>query len=447
MGSQLIVDEAVRKKQMKKAAIASIVGTSIEWYDFFLYGTMAALVFPKLFFPESDSYIGVLQAFTTLFIGFLARPIGAAIFGNFGDKIGRKATLVTTLMLMGISSTIIGLLPTYNSLGIFASVLLVGLRFLQGIGVGGEWGGSVVLSIEWSSKERRGLMGSMTQLGVPIGLLISTLIVSICIYLTGDSFEVWGWRIPFLISIMLVAIGLYIRLGIEESPQFSKMKEEKKVAKQPILQVIKKHPKEIILGALSRLSDQVPFYIFTTFAISFGTEEANLDKQFISNAVLLVSVAYLIFVPLSAHLSDRFGRKPLYYIGSILTLVFALPYFYFFQSGQTALIILAVAISGIGPGMVYGPQAALIAENFPLNLRYSGSSLAYQFASIIGGGIAPIISVFLLHEFGSTVPISIYIMICCVISIFSVSALGRINRMSSDEVTTEKNQKIANSGM
>jgi metabolite-proton symporter len=417
------IDEGVRKKQARKAAIASIVGTSIEWYDFFLYGTMAALVFPKLFFPESDSYIGVLQAFVTLFVGFLARPVGAVIFSNYGDRIGRKATLVTTLMLMGISSTLIGLLPTYESIGIYASVLLVFLRFLQGIGVGGEWGGSVVLSIEWSSKKHRGLMGSMTQLGVPIGLLTSTIVVSLCMSFTGDSFESWGWRIPFLISILLLVIGLFIRLGIEESPEFSKMKKEKREAKQPVLEVVKGHSMKIILAAFSRLADQVPFYIFTTFVISYGTEQIKLDKQFLTNAVLLVSVAYLIVIPLSAYLSDKFGRKKMYLIGSVTTLLFAFPYFYLFNTGEPNLVVLAIAISGIGPGIVYGPQAALIAESFPVHLRFSGSSLAYQSASIIGGGVAPIISLFLLHEFGSTTPISLYIILSCVIAIISVSLL------------------------
>ncbi|OIK08300.1 MFS transporter [Bacillus sp. MUM 13] len=439
MKSQDKLDELTRKKQVKKAAIASLVGTSIEWYDFFLYGTMAALVFPKLFFPASDSYIGVLQAFVTLFVGFLARPIGAIVFSNYGDRIGRKATLVTTLMLMGISSMLMGMIPTYESIGIFAPILLVVLRFIQGIGVGGEWGGSVVLSIEWSSKKRRGLMGSMTQLGVPIGGLISTFVVSLCMFFTGDSFETWGWRIPFLLSLLLLTVGLFIRLGIKESPEFSKMKEEKREAKQPVLEVIKEHPAKIILAAFSRLSEQVPFYIYTTFIISYGTEQIHLDKQFLTNAVLLVSVAYLIIVPLSAHLSDKLGRKKMYLIGSFITFLFALPYFYLINTGEPNLVLLAIALSGIGPGMVYGPQAALIAESFPVHLRFSGSSLAYQSASIIGGGVAPMISVFLLHEFGSTVSISLYIMICSIIAISSVLLLFKIpskKQTSQEEAQT-----------
>ncbi|MFP3123784.1 MHS family MFS transporter [Ectobacillus funiculus] len=439
MDFQEKIDELTRKKQVKKAAIASIVGTSIEWYDFFLYGTMSALVFPKLFFPESDAYMGVLQAFITLFIGFLARPIGAIIFSNYGDRIGRKATLVTTLMLMGISSTLIGVLPTYDSIGIYASILLVFLRFLQGIGVGGEWGGSVVLSIEWSSKKRRGLMGSMTQLGVPIGLLTSTFVVTLCMSFTGDSFESWGWRIPFLISILLLCVGLFIRLGIQESPEFSKMKKEKREAKQPVLEVIKEHPMKIILAALSRLAEQVPFYIFTTFVISYGTEQIKLDKQFLTNSVLLVSVAYLIILPLSAYLSDKFGRKKMHFIGSVVTLLFAFPYFYLFNTGEPNLVVLAIAISGIGPGIIYGPLAALIAESFPVHLRFSGSSIAYQSSSIIGGGIAPIISLFLLHEFGNTTPISLYIILCCIIAMVSVSLLFK----GSEKGQTKQNDHQA----
>jgi MFS family permease len=417
------INEQVRKKQMKKVALASIVGTSIEWYDFFLYGTMAALVFPQLFFPESNAFMGVLQAFITLFVGFLARPIGAIIFSSYGDKIGRKAALVSSLLLMGISSTVMGLLPTYDTIGIFGAVFLVILRFIQGIGVGGEWGGSVTLSVEWSSKKSRGLMGSMTQLGVPIGMLISTSVVSLCIFLTGENFGIWGWRIPFLLSIVLVFIGLYIRLGIEESPEFTKMKEENRTAKSPVLESIKGYPREIVFAALTRLADNVPFYIYTTFAIYYATVHIKLDKQFITNAVLLVSIVFLVVVPLSAHLSDRFNRKNITLAGMIITLLFSFPYFYLVNSGEKSLIILATIIASIGPAMVYGPQAALISEIFPVHLRFSGSSIAYQFASIIAGGLAPTISLTLLEKFKTTSAISIYVMICCIISIIALTLL------------------------
>lgn len=428
------IDDKVQKKQMKRVALASIIGTSIEWYDFFLYGTMAALVFPQIFFPESSSFLGTLQAFITLFVGFVARPIGAIIFSSYGDKIGRKTALVTSLLLMGIASTLMGLLPSFETIGILAPILLVILRFIQGIGVGGEWGGSVTLSVEWSSKKSRGLMGSMTQLGVPIGMLSSTAVVSLCIFLTGDQFAVWGWRIPFLLSIVLVFIGLGIRLGIEESPEFKRLKEANLTVKSPVLESIKGYPKEILFAALTRLADNVPFYVYTTFVIYYATTHLQLDKQFITNVVLLVSITFLFFVPFSAYLSDRYGRRNISLVGMILTLIIAYPYFYLVNTGETGLIIIAVILSSIGPAIVYGPQAALIVEIFPAHLRFSGSSIAYQFASIIAGGLAPIISLSLFERFGTTSSISMYIVICCTISIIALFLLKPVESHKVKEV-------------
>jgi metabolite-proton symporter len=423
-----------KRIQVRKAAVAGFIGTAIEWYDFFLYGTASALIFPKLFFPDSDPYVGILQSFTTFFLGFLARPVGAAIFGHYGDRIGRKATLIITLMLMGISSTIIGFLPTYETVGTLAPVLLVLLRVCQGIGVGGEWGGSVLLSMEWGSKERRGLMASWSQLGVPAGLLLSSVLVSLFLNLTGPSFNSWGWRVPFLLSIVLVAIGLYIRLGILESPMFAMVKTEMKVARQPVHEVIKKHPKEIILSALVRLSEQAPFYIFITFVISYCTGQLKMDKQFVSNAISVASVLSLISVPYFGHLSDKIGRKKMYMIGSFITLLFAFPYFGMLNSGIPALVFLAIVLSLIPHDMQYGPQAALIAENFPTHLRYSGSSLGYQLASIIAGGPAPLIAAYLLHQFGTSTAISVYLIVVSIISIIATSMLkGR----SDQEINKE----------
>ena len=442
-----LVDEQTRKKQVKKAAIASVVGTSIEWYDFFIYGTMSALVFPQLFFPESDPYTGILLSFSVFFIGFLARPIGAAIFGYYGDRIGRKATLVTSLLLMGISSTLIGLMPTYESIGVAASFILVFLRFMQGIGVGGEWGGSVVLSTEWSSKKRRGLMGSMTQLGVPIGLIGSTAMVSLCIYLFGDSFNTWGWRIPFIISIVLVAVGLYIRLGIMESPQFLARKKENNLAKNPVAEVMKKHPKEIALCALAGLGFQIPFYIFSTFIVSYGTQQLGLDKQFLMNALLILPIVELFTIPIFAVLSDKIGRKKLYIAGCVVTLLFAFPFFALINTGQPGLVMLAIGLSIIGPVMAYAPQAALLAENFPVHLRYSGASFGYQFTSIIGGGLAPMVCVYLLERFGSTSSISWYMIAACVISIWAVAKLKDLHGQELEEnqeliIITEPKENI-----
>lgn len=440
-----LVDESVRKKQTRKAAIASVVGTSIEWYDFFIYGTMSALVFPQLFFPENDPLTGILLSFSVFFIGFLARPIGAAIFGYYGDRIGRKATLVTSLLLMGISSMLIGLLPTYEHIGIFASFILVFLRFMQGIGVGGEWGGSVVLATEWSSNKRRGLMGSMTQLGVPIGLIASTVTISACLAFFGDSFNTWGWRVPFIISIALVAVGLYIRLGIIESPNFAKMKKENKLEKNPVSAVLKQHPKTIALCALAGLGFQIPFYIFSTFIISYGTESLGLEREFIVNALLILPIVELFAIPIFAHLSDKIGRKKMYIWGCIVTLAYSFPFFWIIDQATTGMVILGIGLSIIGPAMAYAPQAALLAENFPVHLRFSGASFGYQFTSIIGGGLAPMICVYLLSKFGSTTPISIYMVLSCVISILAVSKLkeyaGKGLEETQTEVSFEENER------
>lgn len=427
--------EEQRKKQAKKAALASIVGTSIEWYDFFLYGTMAALVFPKLFFPESDPYIGLIQSFATLFIGFLARPLGAAFFGSYGDRIGRKATLVTTLLLMGISSTLIGLLPTYENAGIIVSILLVFLRFCQGFGAGGEWGGSVVLSVEWSSKKSRGLMGSMTQIASPIALLLSSGVVSLTIFLTGDNFYTWGWRIPFLISILLVVIGFIIRRGVADSPQFTKMKKENRLANKPVIEVIKKYPKALFLVILSSLAQGIPFYVFTTFAISYGTEYLQLDKQFLTNTILLVAIVEIIVILYAAHLSDKYNRKVVFYIGSLLTILVAFPFFWLMDTKITVLVVVAMCVSILGAGAVYGPLAAMIAECFPANLRYSGTSLGYQLSAAIQG-VSPLLCVYLLNTFSSSVPISIYLIVACLISIVAVSMLGKnTNQIDMDKAS------------
>ncbi len=436
--------EKERRKQVKKVAVASVVGTSIEWYDFFLYGTMSALVFPKLFFPQADPFINILQSFTVFFLGFLARPIGAMIFGHFGDRIGRKATLVTTLMFMGISTVLIGLLPTYESIGMAAPILLILLRMCQGIGVGGEWGGSVVLSTEWSSKKRRGLMGSMTQLGVPIGLLTSTLIITLCIQLTGSGFDSWGWRIPFILSAVLIGVGLYIRLGIMDSPQFTRLKQENRIVDRPVLEALKKHPKEIVLTACARLVEQVPFYIFTTFVITYGTEELKLDKQIFTNGVMVAACIELFVIPYFAHLSDRVNRKKIYILGSLLTIVFAFPFFMMIDTGNPVFIILAIALSIIGPAMAYGPQAALIVESFPIHLRYTGSSLGFHFASVIGGGIAPLFSAYLFHKYGSTNQISVYIIVVCIISIISVFMLKKNTAENAEERMESVQQNLSN---
>jgi metabolite-proton symporter len=420
--------EKIRRGQVRRALFAGTVGTSIEWYDFFLYGTAAALVFPKLFFPGASHYAGVLASFATYAVGFAARPVGAAIFGHWGDRIGRKATLISTLMLMGIASMLIGVLPTYGSVGFLAPTLLVLLRIVQGIGVGGEWGGSVTLSMEWGDPKRRGFIASLPQLGVPIGLLLATGCVSLFTGITGSAFESWGWRIPFLLSAVLIGIGLWVRLGVMESPLFAREREEKKVERTPVIEVIKRNPREILLSALLRMSEQMPFYIFTVFILEYGTKDLGFSKNFVTNSVMAAAGLSLIMVPLFGHLSDKLGRKRVYIAGAAVTFAWAIPYFLLLDTGSTALVFLAIFLSLIPHDIQYGPQAALIAESFPTRLRYSGAGIGYQLASVVAGGPAPLLAAYLLHTFNSAMPIAVYIMLGAIVTIVATILLPEPGR-------------------
>ncbi|MGI8311431.1 MFS transporter [Saccharopolyspora hattusasensis] len=409
----------------RRAVIASTVGTTIEWYDFFLYGTVAALVFPKIFFPGSSASAGVLESFSTLFVGFAARPVGAAIFGHYGDRIGRKATLVTTLLLMGIATVLIGLLPGYATLGVAAPLLLVVLRIMQGIGVGGEWGGSVLMAMEWGSASRRGLMASMPQLGVPLGLLLSTAAVGVSSAASGDAFESWGWRVPFLLSVVLIGVGLWVRMRVLESPDFAEVKKQQAVEKQPVWAAIRNHPKEILTSAFVRLAEQAPFYLFITFVLTYGTKHLEMPRSELLNATLVAAAVGLISVPLFGHLSDRFGRRLIYGIGIVCTGMYAFPYFALLETRSSGLVLLAIVVSLIVHDIMYGPQAALIAESFGTNIRYSGAGLGYQLASVIAGGPAPLIAAALLQSTGSSAGISWYIVLCSVISLIALALMPR----------------------
>jgi MFS family permease len=410
--------EAEHSKQLRKAVIASTIGTAIEWYDFFLYGTAAGLVFGKLYFPNSDVLAGTLLAFGTYFIGFVGRPIGAAIFGHYGDRIGRKATLIATLLCMGLATFAIAFVPTYSSIGIWGAVLLTVLRMIQGIGVGGEWGGSVLLAMEWSrTHSQRGLVAAWPQFGVPCGLLLSNLaILAFSAWATGDDFLVWGWRIPFALSIILVGVGLWIRLGILETPVFQNLLDTKKVEKAPILEVIKKQPMEIVWSALLRLSEQAPFYVFTAFIFAYAVGTLKMDRNFILTAVLGAACVSFFTIPLAGHFSDLIGRKKMYLIGVVVMGLFGFLYFGMVGSGVPALVFIAIVLSLIPHDLQYGPQAALIAEAFTPRLRYSGASLGYQLASIIAGGPAPLIATWLFATYHSGYAISCYIAVLAVIS-------------------------------
>jgi metabolite-proton symporter len=418
------IPDSEHQIQLRRAVIAATIGTAIEWYDFFLYSTVTGLVFAKLYFPHSDPWVGTLEAFGIYAIGFIARPVGAAIFGHYGDRIGRKSTLIATLLLMGIATFAVALVPTYETIGIWGAVILTVLRFIQGIGVGGEWGGSVLLSMEWSrSDHSRGFIASWPQFGVPCGLFLANLAVLAFSQLSGDQFLSWGWRVPFLLSIVLVAVGLWIRLGILETPVFTKLAAERRIERAPMLEVIRRHPKEILLSAFARMAEQAPFYIFTAFVFSYGTGTLHVSRDFLLTAVLAASLLSFFSIPFFGHLSDRIGRKNMYIIGAVVTGVFGFVYFGMLGTGAATLIFLAIVLSLVPHDMMYGPQAALIAESFPGHLRYSGASLGYQLASVIAGGPAPLIAAWLFGTWHTPYAIALYIAACAVISVAATALM------------------------
>jgi metabolite-proton symporter len=418
------LSESEHQTQLRRAVIASTVGTAIEWYDFFLYSTVTGLVFAKLFFPHSDPWVGTLEAFGIYAVGFAARPVGAAIFGHYGDRIGRKSTLIATLLLMGLATAAVALVPTYESVGIWGAVILTVLRFIQGVGVGGEWGGSVLMSMEWArGNHSRGFIASWPQFGVPCGLFLANLAVLAFSQMSGEQFLSWGWRIPFALSLVLVGVGLYIRLGILETPVFAKLLAERQVDRTPMLTVIKRHPKQILLSAFARMAEQAPFYIFTAFIFSYGIGTLHVSRNFLLTAVLSASVLSFVSIPLFGHLSDRIGRKNMYMIGALVTGVFGFVYFALLNTGSHTIIFLAIILSLVPHDMLYGPQAALIAESFTGRLRYSGSSLGYQLASIIAGGPAPLIATWLFGTFHSATAIAVYIAICAAITLVATALM------------------------
>jgi len=411
-------------RQLRRAVIAATVGTAIEWYDFFLYSVVTGLVFAKLFFPKSDPLVGTLQAFAIYAVGFFARPIGAAIFGHYGDRIGRKSALIATLLLMGIATFLVALVPTYEQVGIWGGIILTLLRFVQGIGVGGEWGGSVLMSMEWArSNTSRGFIASWPQFGVPCGLFLANLAVLVFSRLSGDQFIHWGWRVPFLLSLVLVGVGLYIRLGILETPVFARILAERKVEGTPLRLVLRRQRKEIVLCMLARMAEQAPFYIFTAFVFTYGVDTLKVPRDFLLVAVLTASVLSFVSIPLFGHISDRIGRKRMYMIGAAVTGLFAYVYFGMLGSGQTQLIFLAIVLSLLPHDMLYGPQAALIAESFKSRVRYSGASLGYQLSSVIAGGPAPLIAAWLFGHYHSPYAIAGYIGLCAIATLGATSLM------------------------
>jgi MFS family permease len=438
------VPDQDHRPNLVRAVIASTVGTAIEWYDFFLYSTVTGLVFAKEFFPKSEPLVGTLEAFLIYAVGFVARPVGALIFGHYGDRMGRKAALVATLLLMGIATVLVGFVPNYAQIGIWGAVLLTVLRFIQGVGVGGEWGGSVLLAMEWSkSHGNRGFIASWPQFGVPCGLFLSNLAVLIFSQVSGDQFHVWGWRVPFFLSAILIVVGLWIRLGILETPIFAKLLVENKIEKAPVLEVIKRQPRSIILSALARLTEQTPFYIFTAFVFAYGVGYLKVSRDLLLYSVIAFSMVELFAIPLAGHLSDRIGRKRMYLIGACINFVVAFLFFGLLSTKNPLLIVVGIVLGAIAHSSVYGPQAALIAEQFTPRMRYSGASIGYQLASIIAGGPAPLIAATLLATYKSGTVIAVYVAICAVIGFLAALFMTEYSRKDISSEYEHVGRKIA----
>jgi metabolite-proton symporter len=411
-------------------AFASAVGTTIEWYDFFLFGVVTPLVLNKLFFPNYDPIVGTLLAYTTFFVGFISRPIGGVIFGHYGDRIGRKTVLILTLVIMGVATFLIGLLPTYEQVGIWAPIMLLFLRIFQGIGIGGEWGGAVLMAVEHSPSGRRGFFGSWPQIGVPAGLLLSAGMVYLLSYLPEAQFFSWGWRIAFLISAVLVAVGLYIRLKIMETPAFNRIKQEKKVAAVPVLDLFKTHGKNTLLGLGARYIEGVTFNIYGVFIVGYVAGTLQLPRQTALAGVMISSALMIVMLPFYGNISDKVGRRRLFAIGGLLIGLVTFPAFWLMQTLSPILIWIAITIPfAIIYPAVYGPQAALFSELFDTRVRYTGISFVYQFSGIFASGLTPIIATALL-PLGGGKPwlICLYVLAVSIISALSVYLMSESHK-------------------
>ncbi|MFL2770244.1 MAG: MFS transporter [Rhodospirillaceae bacterium] len=415
---------------MKKVAAASFIGTALEGYDFLLYASAAALVFGQLFFPVSeDPLIGTLLAYSTFTIGFIARPIGGIIAGHFGDKIGRKPMLVLTLTVMGLVTTLIGLLPTYAQVGIIAPLLLTLLRFIQGLAYGGEWGGAILMVIEYAPEDKRGFWGSIPQSAVPFGFLLATAVLSASIAISGDQFLVWGWRIPFILSILPVLVGIYIRINIDETPEFKEIRKQSATAKTPVVEAIRTQGKQILLATGAFILVSGPYYIIISFMLSYGTTVLDIERAVMLNGVLIASTIQIFACIGFAALSDNIGRKPVLYAGGIFMLAYAYPLFWLVNTGNPLAIWFALSLGLFAFGALYGPIAAFFAELFDSRVRYTAASLGYQMGQVFGGGLAPFISTALLAWTGGAYwPVPLYMIVLTLIGLASIWGLAETRR-------------------
>ncbi len=418
-----------RSASITRVVLASFIGTTIEWYDFFLYGTAAALVFNQLFFPTLDPMAGTMAAFATYAVGFFARPVGGVVFGHFGDRMGRKSMLVTTLMLMGMATFLIGVLPTYEQIGVTAPALLVLLRFVQGFGVGGEWGGAVLMAVEHGHAGRRGLYASWVQAGVPAGLLLATAAFELFSLLPDEAFMRWGWRLPFLLGIALLGVGTFIRIQVFESPIFAQAREAKPPPRVPFFEVFKRHPRNVLLAMGARFAENGCFYIFTVFVLTYATVELGVERTVILNSVLIASAVQFAVIPSFGILSDRLGRRPVYLAGALGLAAFSFPFFWLIDTADSFWIGLAIVSGMIIHAAMYAPQAAFFSELFGTEVRYTGASIGYQLASPLAGGLAPLISTALLQwSGGKPWPIAVYMIALAAVTLVSVWAAAETHR-------------------
>jgi MHS family shikimate/dehydroshikimate transporter-like MFS transporter len=424
----MTVTRAPESSSVRLVAVASFIGTTIEWYDFFLYGTAAALVFNRLFFPTFDPLMGTLAAFGTYAVGFFARPFGGIVIGHYGDKIGRKSMLVLTLVIMGVATFLIGLLPTYQQIGPWAAGGLILLRVAQGFGVGGEWGGAVLMAVEHAPPGRRGYYGSWPQIGVPAGLVLSTAVFTVFSWLPEAQFLSWGWRVPFLLSALLVIVGLLIRVRILETPAFTRIKEEAREARQPIVEVLTTYPRQVLLAVGARFAENGAFYIYSVFVLTYATQQVKMAQQVVLNGILIGAGIELLAIPFFGALSDRFGRRPVYLFGACATALWAYPLFRLLDTASPPLVWLALIVAFVfSHAAMYGPQAAFLSELFGTRVRYSGASLGAQLAGVVAGAPAPFIATLLLARYGSNALV-LYLIAMAIVTIVAVLLASETHR-------------------